>query len=77
MKISFTDKILESEHPALIISDKMKKLESSIHNVNSEITKILKEFVKIIKIQALLSKHFLTQSQVRFLLYCCFLQNKD
>ena len=46
MKISFTDKILESEHPVLIISDKMKKLESSIHNVNSEITKILKEFVK-------------------------------
>ena len=46
MKISFTDKILESDHPVFIISNKASKINSSIHNVNSEITKILKEFIK-------------------------------
>ena len=49
MKISFTDKILESDHPVFIVSNKASKIDSSISSVDRELINILKEFMKNIK----------------------------
>ena len=45
MKISFTDKILESDHPVFIVSNKASKIDSSISSVDRELINILKEFL--------------------------------
>ena len=46
MKISFTDKVLEVDHPVFIVSDKASKLISLGSSVDKEIDNILKEFIK-------------------------------
>ena len=46
MKISFTDKVLEADHPVFIVSDKASKLISLGSSVDKEIVNILKEFIK-------------------------------
>ena len=51
MKISFTDKILESDHPVFIVSNKASKIDSSILSVDRELINILKEFMRISRIQ--------------------------
>ena len=42
MKISFTDKVLEADHPVFIVSDKASKLISLGSSVDKEIDNILK-----------------------------------
>ncbi|MBD22453.1 MAG: leucyl aminopeptidase [Alphaproteobacteria bacterium] len=46
MKISFTDKISEVDHPVFIISEKTKKMVSTLPSVNKEMMSILQEFIK-------------------------------
>ena len=46
MKISFTNKIAETDHPVFIVSEKTNKITSSLSHFNKDMITVLKYYIK-------------------------------
>ena len=66
MKISFTDKITDTDHPVFIISEKTNKITSSLSHFNKDMISVLKYYLKDKKTLLLHSKHYLIETRIKF-----------
>lgn len=64
MKISYTEKISEIDHPVIIVSDKAKKIVPSLSIFDKEMINIVQEFLQEKKVQILLLKPCLSETNV-------------
>jgi len=46
MKISFTNKISETDHPVLIVSEKIQKTTFSLSHFNKDMTNVFQYYIK-------------------------------